>query len=87
MIAEVFSLLGALALLISAIGLVRFKDTFVAMHALTKADILAVGLIVLSAVFNAGNLSDILKLLILFVAIAIFSAFVSYAIASRLIKV
>ncbi|MEN3033760.1 MAG: monovalent cation/H(+) antiporter subunit G [Aquificaceae bacterium] len=87
MIAEIFSLLSALALLISAIGLVRFKDTFVAMHAITKADVLAVGLIVIGSLFKIHTLSQIIKLFTLLIMVAIFSAFVSYSIASRLTRI
>jgi multicomponent Na+:H+ antiporter subunit G len=54
-------------------GLLRFPDTHSRLHALTKADNLGLGLIALGLAFQAGSLSAIVKLALIW-ALAILAA-------------
>lgn len=59
MIGEVLALVGALLVLVSAIGVVRFTDIFARLHALAKASTLGILLILLGAAVNLRNLNDL----------------------------
>jgi multicomponent Na+:H+ antiporter subunit G len=59
MIGELLALLGALLVLMSAIGVVRFTDIFARLHALAKASTLGILLILLGAAVNLRNLNDL----------------------------
>ena len=59
MIGEGFALLGALLILLSALGVVRFENTLDRMHALAKASTLGVLLVLLGAAANLRNLNDL----------------------------
>ena len=54
---------GALLFLAGALGLLRFPDTLSRLHAISKADNLGLGLIVLGLLPQATSLSEGLKLL------------------------
>jgi multicomponent Na+:H+ antiporter subunit G len=53
---------GAFFFLAGTVGLLRFPDTLTRLHALTKADNLGLGLVVLGLLPQAGGLRDGLKL-------------------------
>ena len=53
---------GAFFFLAGTIGLLRFPDTLTRLHALTKADNLGLGLVVLGLMPRAGGLLPALKL-------------------------
>ena len=54
--------LGALFFLAGTVGLLRFPDPMSRLHALTKADNLGLGLVVLGLILQADGLLDALKL-------------------------
>ena len=54
---------GAIFFLAGTVGLLRFPDPLSRLHALTKADNLGLGLIVLGLLFQAGGLLAALKLI------------------------
>ena len=54
---------GAFFFLAGTVGLLRFPDTLSRLHALTKADNLGLGLIVLGLLFQAEGLLAALKLI------------------------
>lgn len=56
---ELFALVGALLVLVSAVGVVRFRDTLARLHALSKASTLGVLLILAGAAVNLRDLNDI----------------------------
>jgi len=64
-ITVVFCSAGALFYLAGTIGMLRFPDTFSRLHALTKADNLGFGLIVLGLLFQAGSVAAGLKLILI----------------------
>ena len=59
MIGELLALLGALLVLVSAVGVVRFDDTLTRLHALAKASTLGVLLILAGAFVNLSHINDI----------------------------
>ncbi len=65
MIADILSstlvVVGALFALLAAIGLVRFPDIYLRMHAATKAGTLGAGSILLGLAFHAGQADVTLK--------------------------
>ena len=54
---------GVLFFLAGTVGLLRFPDTLTRLHALTKADNLALGLVVLGLLPRATGLAGALKLI------------------------
>jgi multicomponent Na+:H+ antiporter subunit G len=65
----VLLLLGAAFVLISAIGVLRFPDVFMRMHAATKAGTLGGALILLAAVVAFGSLGVTVKVALVFLFI------------------
>ena len=59
MIGEVFAFSGAVLVLLSAVGVVRFNDTLGRLHALAKASTLGILLILVGAAVNLRNLNDL----------------------------
>lgn len=59
MIGELVALSGAILVLVSAIGVNRFKDTLARLHALAKASTLGVLLLLGGAAVNLRELNDI----------------------------
>jgi len=76
---------GAVFFLAGTVGLLRFPDTHSRLHALTKADTLGLGFIVLGAALAAGSLPVALKLFIIWGLALVASSTVCYLIA-RLAK-
>ncbi|MCC6379965.1 MAG: monovalent cation/H(+) antiporter subunit G [Burkholderiales bacterium] len=65
---------GAFFYLAGTIGLLRFPDTLTRLHALTKADNLGLGLIVLGLLPHAGGVADALKLVAIWLLVMLSSA-------------
>jgi multicomponent Na+:H+ antiporter subunit G len=64
------------------VGLLRFPDVFARLHALTKADNLGLGFLVLALALQAGALVVALKLVLVWLVALFASASSSYLIAS-----
>ncbi|MBM4087817.1 MAG: monovalent cation/H(+) antiporter subunit G [Planctomycetes bacterium] len=70
-VAVVFLLGGLYFFLAGTVGLLRFPDLFTRLHALTKADTLGVGMIVVGVAVQVGSWSVAVKLaLVWFLVIA-----------------
>src|SRR5215470_8644454 len=72
---------GAFFFLAGTVGLLRFPDTLTRLHALTKADNLGLGLVVLGLLMQAGSLRDGLKLISVWLLALLAGATVSQLIA------
>lgn len=72
---------GAFFFLAGTVGLLRFPDTLTRLHALTKADNLGLGLIVIGLMPRAGSLFAALKLAIVWLLVLFTGATVSRLIA------
>jgi multicomponent Na+:H+ antiporter subunit G len=60
---------GALFFLAGVVGLLRFPDTLSRLHALTKADNVGLGLIVIGLLPQAGSVFAALKLLLVWLLV------------------
>lgn len=76
-------LIGAAFYLAGTVGLLRFPDVYARLHALTKADNLGLGFLVLGLALQAGSLATALKILLIWPLVLAASAAVSYTIARR----
>jgi multicomponent Na+:H+ antiporter subunit G len=72
---------GVFFFLAGTVGLLRFPDTLTRLHALTKADNLALGLVVLGLLPRMTGLADALKLICVWLIVLLGSATVSQLIA------
>jgi multicomponent Na+:H+ antiporter subunit G len=79
-------LCGAFFFLAGTLGLVRFPDVHARLHALTKADNLGLGFIVLGLALQAGSVAVILKLLLIWVLALGASATSCYLIAGAALR-
>jgi multicomponent Na+:H+ antiporter subunit G len=73
--------MGAFFFLAGTVGLLRFPDTLTRLHALTKADNLGLGFVVLGLLPQAGGLRDGLKLMSIWMFALLAGATVSQLIA------
>lgn len=74
-------LLGAFFFFAGTVGLLRFPDVYTRLHALTKADNLGLGLIVLGLLPLTDHWSQALKLLLVWVLALLASATAAHLIA------
>jgi multicomponent Na+:H+ antiporter subunit G len=72
---------GVFFFLAGSIGLLRFPDALSRLHALTKADNVGLGLVVLGLLPRAGGLLAALKLVVVWLLILLASATVSQMVA------
>ena len=72
---------GALLFLAGVLGLLRFPDTLSRLHAISKADNLGLGLIVLGLLPQATSLSEGLKLLCIWLLAQLSAATASQVLA------
>jgi multicomponent Na+:H+ antiporter subunit G len=75
---------GAFFFLAGTVGLLRFPDTFTRLHALTKADNLGLGLVVLGLLPQVDNVSAGLKLVCIWLLVLLSGATASQLIARSL---
>jgi multicomponent Na+:H+ antiporter subunit G len=76
-------LAGAGFYLAGTVGLLRFPDVYARLHALTKADNLGLGCIVLGLSLQAESLAVAVKLLLVWPLVLAASAALGYTIARR----
>ncbi|MGC9456831.1 MAG: monovalent cation/H(+) antiporter subunit G [Halothiobacillaceae bacterium] len=87
MIAEMIALLlisfGVLFFVAGTVGLLRFPDTLSRLHALTKADNLGLGLVVLGLMFLADSPGEVLRLLLIWLLVLVAGATASHLVGQR----
>ncbi len=85
MLADAFTILmvvaGCFFFLAGTVGLLRFPDSLCRLHALTKADNLGLGLIVLGLLPQAGSVQAGFKLVVIWALVQFASASASQIIA------
>ena len=74
-------LTGGFFFLAGTVGLLRFPDTLTRLHALTKADNLGLGLVVLGLLPQTGSVLAGLKMILVWLLVLLASATVSQLIA------
>jgi multicomponent Na+:H+ antiporter subunit G len=72
---------GVFFFLAGTVGLLRFPDTLTRLHALTKADNLGLGLVVIGLLPQTDSLRDVLKLSSVWLLVLLAGATVSQLIA------
>lgn len=72
---------GAVFFLAGTVGLLRFPDALTRLHALTKADNLGVGLIVLGLLPQVAAWADALKMIVIWLLVLLASAVASQLMA------
>ena len=72
---------GAFFFLAGTVGLLRFPDTLTRLHALTKADNLGLGLVIVGLLPQAADLREGLKLVSIWLLVLLAGATVSQLIA------
>ena len=84
-VADIFTIVavvaGAFFFLAGTVGLLRFPDTFTRLHALTKADNLGLGLVVIGLLPQMDGVMAGLKLILVWLMVLLASATVSQLIA------
>ncbi|HEY7321307.1 MAG TPA: monovalent cation/H(+) antiporter subunit G [Candidatus Binatia bacterium] len=82
---DVFTVLavsvGAFFFLAGSVGLLRFPDALSRLHALTKADNLGLGLVMLGLLPRSGSLLAALKLVFVWLLVLLASSMVSQLVA------
>jgi multicomponent Na+:H+ antiporter subunit G len=78
----IFLSIGGFFFLAGTVGLLRFPDVLSRLHALTKADNLGLGFVVLGLCFQAGALTVVLKLLLIWLLSLLASSTSCYLIAN-----
>lgn len=66
-----------------SIGLLRFPDVFCRLHALTKADNLGLGLIVLGVLPQVASVFDALQLILIWLLVMVAGAMSCYLVANQ----
>lgn len=77
----IFILTGCVFFLAGTLGLLRFPDTYTRLHALTKADNIGLGLIVVGLSIQAENWAAVGKLFFIWILVLLASASVAHLIA------
>ncbi|MFO1306484.1 MAG: monovalent cation/H(+) antiporter subunit G [Burkholderiales bacterium] len=72
---------GAFFFLAGTVGLLRFPDAMTRLHALTKADNLGLGLVVLGLLPHVGSVTGGIKLVLVWLLVLFSSAVVSQLVA------
>ncbi len=72
---------GLFFFMAGTVGLLRFPDTYTRLHALTKADNLGLGMVVLGLLPQSGNISIAFKLIVVWLLVMLTSSEVSQLIA------
>ena len=72
---------GVAFFIVGSIGVLRFPDVYTRIHALTKADNLGLGLVVIGLLPGAGSVAAALKLLLIWGLALLASACAGYLVA------
>ena len=79
-------LAGALFFMAGTVGLLRFPDLYTRLHALTKAENVGLGLIIVGLAIQAEALSVVLKLLVIWLLVQLAGASVAHLIAKSALR-
>ena len=85
-IASALLVVGALFFFAGTVGLLRFPDVFARLHALTKADNIGLGLIVIGLAMDSASLAIAAKLLLVWLLVLLASSSVAHLIARAALR-
>ena len=86
LLSAAFVLAGAFFFLAGTVGLLRFPDVYTRLHALTKADNLGLGLVVLGLTLQAGSFSVVLKLVLVWLLVLPAGATAAHLVANAALR-
>jgi multicomponent Na+:H+ antiporter subunit G len=86
LISSLFIITGLIFYSGGTIGLLRFPDVYTRLHALTKADNLGLGFIVIGLVLQSNDLTQIFKLLFIWLLVLVASSTVCYLISNNALQ-
>ena len=72
---------GVLFFLAGSVGLLRLPDLLSRLHALTKADNVGLGCVVLGLMLQAGSLSEVLRLALVWLLVMLAGSLACYLVA------
>jgi multicomponent Na+:H+ antiporter subunit G len=81
-----FVIVGTAFFVAGTVGLLRFPDVYSRLHALSKADNLGLGLLVVGLAVGADSLADVLHLLVIWLLVLVASATTAHVIARRALQ-
>jgi multicomponent Na+:H+ antiporter subunit G len=81
-----FLLAAAPFFLAGSVGLLRFPDLYCRLHALTKADNIGLGLIVLGLMIQSFSLGEVLKLLLIWLLVLLAGSTVAHLVARSALR-
>ena len=81
-----FLLAAAPFFLAGSVGLLRFPDLFCRLHALTKADNIGLGLVVLGMLWQVSAWTQVFKLLLIWLLVLLAGATVAHLIARNALR-
>jgi len=81
-----FLLAGAVFFLAGTVGLLRFPDVYTRLHALTKADNVGLGLLVIGLAMQAESYASVGQLLLIWFLVLLAGASSSHLIAKRALQ-
>jgi len=73
---------GSVFFLAGTVGILRFPDVFTRLHALTKADNLGLGLMVMALIVQSDSITTALKLLLVWLFIMFSSSLSAFIVAN-----
>ncbi|MAD80212.1 MAG: Na+/H+ antiporter subunit G [Planctomycetaceae bacterium] len=82
----VFLICGSLFFIAGTVGLLRFPDSFTRLHAVTKADNLGLGLLVVGLSLQAASWQTVLKLAFVWVLVLVASATACHLVARAALR-
>ncbi len=85
-ISSLLLVIGAFFFLAGTLGLLRFPDVYTRLHALTKADNVGLGFIVLGLSLQTDSLFVVGKLLLIWVLVLLSGSSVAHLIAKRALQ-
>lgn len=86
LLASGFLVGGAVFFLAGTVGLLRFPDVFARLHALTKADNIGLGFIVIGLAIDSASIAVAAKLLLIWVLVLLASASVAHLVARAALR-
>lgn len=75
-------IIGAIFFLAGTVGLLRFPDVYTRLHALTKADNVGLGFVILGLILQAESLAVVGKLLLIWALVLLAGAGVAHMVAA-----
>ncbi len=85
-LSTIFILIGTAFFIAGTAGLLRFPDVYTRLHALTKADNLGLGFIVIGISFQLTSVALIIKLFIIWLLVMLAGSSVAHLIARAALK-